>query len=50
MVVTGGYRHSGYKGTGGGNRGHGRGEERRRDRAVGDDGFGTEYRGYHVAH
>ena len=38
MVGTGGYRSNWCEGVGGGSSGQGRGDGRRRDEAVGDDG------------
>ena len=50
LVVAGWYRPSEYKGAGVSASGRGRGETRRRDEAVGDNVFGTEERGYNIAH
>ena len=50
MVVTGGDIPIECKGPGGKGIGRGDGEGKRRDGALGDDGFGTEDRGYNVAH
>ena len=50
MVGKRGDRPRGCEDVGGSGSGRGRGEERIRDGAVGDDRFGTEDRGYNVAH